>query len=179
MSPSDSELVVRCLAADQNAWRILVERYSRLVYSIPRRYGLSSADVEDVFQTVFSRFSRRLPLLRDPSRVPAWLIQTATRESWRVRKKTARGVQIDPATIETASPEEPDLADFEREQGVRDALAELDPRCRDLLTALFRETPPPSYETVANRLGIPVGSLGPTRSRCLEKLGSLLKERGY
>lgn len=178
MSESDAELIQRCLSNDQNAWRLLVERYSALVHSIPRRFGLSGADVDDVFQTVFTRFTRRLPLLRDHTRVSAWLIQTATRETWRVRKRSRRMPQIAPESIDSAAPDEPALADFETEQQVREALEELDPRCHSLLKALFAESPKPRYEEVAERLGIPVGSLGPTRSRCLEKLGRMLRERG-
>lgn len=176
--PSDAELISRCLADDQDAWRRLVERYSSLVHSIPRRYGLAGADVEDVFQTVFARLVRRLPLLRDHSRVAVWLIQTATRETWRVRNRGRRSTQFDAATTDLAAPEDPSLGDVEAEQHVRDAMQELDLRCRQLLTALFSESPRPSYDDVAERLGIPVGSLGPTRSRCLEKLGRLLQERG-
>lgn len=178
LTPSDAELIARCLADDQDAWRRLVERYSSLVHSIPRRYGLSRADADDVFQTVFVRLVRRLPLLRDHSRVSAWLIQTATRETWRVRNRSRRTAPIDPAALEPAAPEAPSLADFEAQQHVREAMLELDPRCRNLVTALFTESPRPSYDEVAERLAIPVGSLGPTRSRCLEKLGRLLEERG-
>lgn len=178
LTPSDAELIARCLADDQDAWRRLVERYSALVHSVPRRYGLSRADADDVFQTVFARLVRRLPLIRDHTRVSAWLVQTASRETWRVRNRGRRTAPIDPAALDPAAPDAPTLAEFETEQHVREALLELDPRCRNLLTALFSESPRPSYDEVAERLGIPVGSLGPNRSRCLEKLGRLLQERG-
>lgn len=178
MPLSDAELIARCLADDQDAWRRLVDRYSALVHSVPRRYGLSRADADDVYQTVFARLVRRLPLIRDHSRLAAWLVQTASRETWRVRNRGRRTAPIDPAALDPAAPDAPTLAEFETEQHVREALLELDPRCRNLLTLLFSESPRPSYDQVAERLGIPVGSLGPTRSRCLEKLGQLLQERG-
>ena len=178
MASSDADLIRRCIEGDQQAWCSLVERYGRLVYSIPRRYGLPSADVDDVYQTVFSRLVNRLPLLRDPTKIHVWLIQTATRESWRVRNRSRRQAQLESSAADEADTPEPSLSDLEQEQVVRGALRDLDPYCRDLLTGLFCEDPKPSYQELAVRLGIPPGSLGPTRSRCLDKLAKLLRERG-
>ena len=178
MAGSDADLVRRCIEGDQQAWCSLIERYGRLVYSIPRRYGLPAADVDDVYQTVFSRLVNRLPLLRDPTKIHVWLIQTATRESWRVRNRSRRHAQLDGTAENEADVDEPSLSSLEEEQLVRDSMRELDPYCRDLLTGLFCEDPKPSYQKLAARLGIPAGSLGPTRSRCLDKLAKLLRERG-
>lgn len=177
---SDPLLVRACLAGDDGAWNELVDRYGRLVYSIPRRLGLSEADAEDVFQNVFVTLLRSLGQLRDQTRLSAWLITTTRRETWRLGRTGARRAEDeldeslpadDPAALD-------DVLRWEREDGVRQAMLRLDGRCRELLTALFLEPATPSYEAVASRLGIPVGSIGPTRARCFKKLDAILRELG-
>ena len=99
--PDDPALVAACLAGDGRAWEAVVDRYGRLVYSIPRRAGLSEADADDVFQAVFVALLRALPGLRDQARLSSWLITTARRESWRVSARVrAGGVELDEAIAE-------------------------------------------------------------------------------
>ena len=88
MDRSDTELIEACLAGDPRAWDVLTRRYARLVYSIPRRYGFSEADCEDVLQTVMASLFRRLDGLRDHDRLAAWLAVTAHRASWRLSRDT-------------------------------------------------------------------------------------------
>lgn len=177
---SDPLLVRACLAGDEAAWEELIDRYGRLVYSIPRRLGLSESDADDVFQNVFVTLLRNLGSLRDQTRLSAWLITTTRREAWRLGRAGSRRAEDelneslpadDPAALD-------DVVRWEREQGVREALRRLDDRCRELLTALFLEPATPSYEVIASRLGIPVGSIGPTRARCFKKLDAILRELG-
>lgn len=175
---SDPALVQACLAGDEAAWEELVDRYGRLVYSIPRRNGLAEADADDVFQNVFATLFRRLGDLRDQTRLSSWLITTAHRESWRVGKLARRSVELDDGVASAAAPPLDEVARAEREQAVRQALRRLDGRCRELLTALFLAPETPSYEAIGARLGMPVGSIGPTRARCFTKLEAVLRELG-
>jgi RNA polymerase sigma factor (sigma-70 family) len=175
--PADSALVQACLAGDEAAWEALVERYGRLVYSVARRCGLGDADADDVFQVVFTMLVRHLGALRDQTRLASWLITTAYRESWRVGRANRSHVEIDDpaaAVVDTGAPPAELVAQAERDQLVREGLARLDPRCRELLTALFLEADTPSYEAIGRRLGMPIGSIGPTRARCFKKLEPIL-----
>jgi RNA polymerase sigma factor (sigma-70 family) len=176
---SDSALVQACLTGDERAWEELVERYGRLVYSIPRRMGLPAADADDVFQNVFSALLRHLAGLRDQTRLAPWLITTTRRESWRHGRSSARFVALDDSIVDQAPEAIEDVTRWEREQGVRQAMRRLDARCRALLSALFLDNTASSYEAVAARLGMPIGSIGPTRARCFRKLDAILRELGF
>lgn len=183
----DATLVARCRRGDEAAWRTLVLRYQRLVYAIVRRMGSDDHAAADIFQTVFSRLMEHLPKLADPSRLQAWIVTTAKREALLQRKRAQRTVSMhrtsaatehdaggwsddwEPAD-EAASPEQ-SLDDLQQLHTVRQALDKMDERCRQLLTLLFRdEDERVPYDEVARRLGVPVGSIGPTRARCLDKL---------
>jgi len=188
----DATLVARCRRGDEAAWRTLVMRYQRLVYAIVRRFGDDEHAAADVFQTVFSRLLQQLPKLADPSRLQAWVVTTAKREALLQRKRAQRTVSMhraaddsdgdagggwghdwEPAD-EADSPEQ-SLNDLQQLHSVRQALDQLDERCRSLLTLLFRdEDERVPYDEVARRLALPVGSIGPTRARCLGKLRALM-----
>lgn len=175
---SDPDLIARCLAGDQTAWTELVGRYHRLVFTVARRAGLSREDAEDTFQVVFTTLYRRLGGLHNQERLAAWLITTTHREAIRVRRRLT---PQDELREETATGEEPieDLVERETQrQTVREAMAALDDRCASLLRALFLETDQ-SYMGIAERLGVAVGSIGPTRARCLARLRALLNARGF
>jgi RNA polymerase sigma factor (sigma-70 family) len=171
---SDPKLVQACLAGDEAAWAKLVEKYQRLVLSVARKCGLSDADADDVFQTVFTILYRRLEGLTDQTRLSAWLITTTYRESWRFRKGGEGQTLLDETVEDSGTPPEELVAQTERERLVREAMARLDDRCRDLLTALFLSAEAPSYDQIATRFGMPIGSIGPTRARCFKKLESIL-----
>lgn len=175
---SDPGLVRACLAGDEAAWAELVDRYGRLVYSIPTRLGLAPADADDVFQHVFTTLFRQLPTLRDQTRLSAWLITTAQRESWRLGKLANRHAALDEAVVDNGDRPGDELAREEREQAVRQALRRIDERCSALLTALFLESATPAYDELARRLGMPIGSVGPTRARCFKKLEAILVDLG-
>jgi RNA polymerase sigma factor (sigma-70 family) len=178
----DAELVARCVRGDGSAWAALVQRYQRLVYAIVRRVGLDEHAAADVFQTVFSRLVQHLPRIADPSRLQAWIVTTAKREALLQRQRGQRNVSMTRAEesgdvaaeweLTDESPiAEQALDDLQQLNGLRVALDRLDARCRDLLLLLFRdEDDKLSYAEVARRLGTSVGSIGPTRARCLDKL---------
>ena len=173
---TDRSLIDDCLRGQHEAWNELVERYSRLVWSIARKHRLLDADAEDVHQTVFANLIRHLGDLRERERLSSWLITTATRECWRLQKRQSRGaISLNDQRDELAASESKDASD---EQLVRDAMTRLNARCQELLTALFRAVGEPSYPEIAERLGMPTGSIGPTRARCLARLEALLRELG-
>jgi len=159
---------------DQEAWRELVARYSPLLVSVIRRFGLSRSETEDVAQTVWLRMVEHLGTLREPHALPKWLITTGRREAMRHLSSGRRDRPHDPQTDTwpaLATDDDPDeaLDRAERHQALLAGLAELPARQRDLLVLLLVDPPIP-YVTISERTGIPVGSIGPTRARAIERL---------
>jgi len=177
-STDDAALCERCRAGDEAAWQALVERYAPLIWSIPRRYGLGRAACEDVFSEVCLALVRSLKGLRDPQTLPKWLIRTTTRATWEVARKGRASPPPEdlPALTGSAPPDEL-VSLLEEEQVVREGLQGLPERCRRLLELLYFAAATPSYDEIAAELGVPRGSLGPTRQRCLEKLRALVEPR--
>jgi RNA polymerase sigma factor (sigma-70 family) len=173
----DARLVVRCAAGEARAWEALVRRHERLVYAIGRSFRLSDEDLADVFQDVFAALLRGMPRLRDGRALVRWLASTTERiartTALRRRREAARehreGGAIDQLEDERG-PVGSELERAEREHEVRLALGAVSERCKRLLEALYYEDPAPSYGELSQRLGVPVGSLGPTRARCIERL---------
>ena len=173
--PSVTDLVTRARNSDQQAWDALVERYAPLIWSICRRYGLGGADADDVGQTVWLHLVDQLDHLREPAALAGWLATTTGRECPRVRRAAQRlqasgpvpGVEDIPD--EHAPIAEDELLTAERHAALREALTQLPPRCQQLMVLLL-EDPPLPYAQISVRLGIPVGSIGPSRARCLNKL---------
>jgi RNA polymerase sigma factor (sigma-70 family) len=175
---SDPTLVQACLAGDESAWNELIERYGRLVYSIPRRYGCPEDECDDIFQSVFSILIRRLDDLRDQTRLSAWLITTTRRECWRARKRRPATAELDEGSAAEDGDEGEVVERQERRHLVREGLRLLGGRCRDLLEALFLRPSEANYEEIARELGMKVGSIGPTRARCFRKLEEILRQIG-
>ena len=176
--PDDPTLVRRCLEGRPEAWDALVDRYARLVRSVPRRHGLDEADADDVAQATFILLHRSLGRLRDAERLASWLLTTAHRETWRVgRRRHGTAEQLLESVADVGAPDPADVVRWEREQAARQALAELGGRCEALLTRLFRD-PSPDYTGIARDLDMPVGSIGPTRARCFAKLAPILRRLG-
>ena len=188
MPDTDADLVAACLRGEQAAWDTLVDRYAALIYSIPLKYGLGQADAADVFQSVCVTLLEKLASLREPRVLPAWLITTTSRACWALLRQQAReqgwaGAELPSGEAEPSdpapAPDEAVLA-LERQHLVRQAVAQLSPRCRDLVERLFTDTQGvSSYRDLAAGLGIPLNSLGPTRARCLDQLRRLLDDAGY
>jgi RNA polymerase sigma factor (sigma-70 family) len=179
----DAALVQRCLEGDARAWDDLVRRYERLVYAIGISYHLEEADLGDCFQEVFGALVRGLPRLREPRALCRWLASTTDRVArayaLRIRRERAhRAADLyTDALAADQSAVGADLERLEQQALVRLAVADLPDRCRALLEALYYEDPAPAYAAVARRLGMPIGSLGPTRARCFERLRAILDER--
>lgn len=176
ISPEERRLAA-CRRGDANAWADLVRAYAALVYSVPKRKGLNQEDADDVFQRTFLALHSELPNLRSAQAVPKWLAVVAGRETMRlIRRRESRGeISIEPIADTAASDEtSAEHLGIEAAQSfeLRKRLAALPDRCRELLTRLYIEEQ--SYEEISAELSIPVGSIGPTRARCLAKLKSSL-----
>lgn len=189
--PDDSILVARCRAGDSSAWEMLVRRYQRLVHAIVHRAGLDEQAAADVFQTVFLRLLQNLPRITEPHRLQAWIVTTAKREAWLQYRRGARMVSLTatesgPAEAGTRADGEEELpadeapgpdetvARWQQIAQVQRALEGLDERCRALLQLLFGDEGI-GYDEAARRLELPIGSIGPTRARCLTKLRRLIE----
>jgi RNA polymerase sigma factor (sigma-70 family) len=166
-----SQLVGRAGAGDQAAWSELVDRYGAMVWAIARRCGLGPQDAADVSQVVWLHLVQHLGSLRQPERVGAWLATTAKRESLRVGKLRGREVPMAgergpdrPEPLEAAP--EAGLLAAEQNAELWRAFGSLPGRCQRLLRLLTAD-PPLGYAEVARVLGMPIGSIGPTRARCL------------
>jgi RNA polymerase sigma factor (sigma-70 family) len=167
-------LVTRASEGDQDAWYELVDRYAPLVYTICTRYRLSNHDIEDVGQNVWLLLVEKLGKLREPAALPGWLATTTARECLRVvtaaHKSERVGTGLDDSVVfvdDRAIDEEILVA--ERNAALRAAFAELPGRCQQLLAMLISDPPHP-YAEIHAKLGIPVGSIGPQRARCLDRL---------
>lgn len=188
---SDADLVRACRDGDAAAWRALIERYERLVYAIPLRMGLDRDDAADVFQLTCAALLNSLDAIHDPARLGGWLATVARRHSWATIRRRAGSVPLaeldDGAEAALAAGAAalgapgaavlaPDrIQSWELALWLDQGLVKLSAKCRDLLTALYLDVTEPSYVEVAARLGIPVGSIGPTRARCLERLRQVLE----
>ncbi len=168
-------LVIRARNGDKQAWDELVDRYAPLIWSICRRYRLRRADADDVGQGVWLRLVDQLGSLRDPAGLPGWLATTTQRECGRVlrasRKQEVPRQWPDAADIpdKVTGIAESELLRAERYAALRDAFTQLPPKSQQLIALLIQD-PPLSYAEISAKLGIPVGSIGPIRGRCLEKL---------
>jgi RNA polymerase sigma factor (sigma-70 family) len=178
-----ASLVAAAADGDRQAWEKIVESYGRLIWAIARNHRLSPGDAADVSQTTWLRLLEHIGRLSDPGRVGAWLATTARRECLRMRAKNRRTSPVsDEAIFELAQPraEAPDELDgallaAERSDAVQGAITKLPPACQQILQLMMLD-PPPSYEEIAAAIGRPIGSLGPSRRRCLEKLRVLLSD---
>jgi len=179
-SPGDplGELITAAVAGNQRAWAALYERYAPLVSAVCRRYRLAPSDVDDVSQVVWMRLVQNLGRLREPRALPGWIVTTGKHEALRVLELRRRTEPADPmidsrfdagpAAAGAAEVDE-NLHRYEQRQAVHDGLRQLRPEHRQLLLMLTADPQIP-YQEISRRLGIPTGSIGPTRARCLRKL---------
>ena len=169
-----AELLGRAAAGDQSAWVRIVDRYAPLVWSVARSFRLSSADAADVHQATWLRLVEQLDSIRDPQRLGAWLATTARREALALLRRASRDLptgdmhQLEPRLTPDQDPGT-ELLRRERDEDLWNAIGRLPGNCRNLLRLLLID-PAPSYAEVSAALEIPVGSIGPTRARCLEHL---------
>ncbi len=169
------DLVTRARTGDKQAWDALVERYAPLIWSICCNYRLGHADAQDVGQSVWLRLADHLDKIRDPAALPGWLATTTRRECGRILCAARRphapvcAVNAENLPDEQAGPADQELLAAERHTALREAFSRLPPDGQQLIAMLITDPPVP-YTEISARLGIPVGSIGPNRSRCLDKL---------
>jgi RNA polymerase sigma factor (sigma-70 family) len=178
-NPTEVTALVEASArGDQRAWNELVARFAHVVISVTRQYRLPEKDAEDVSQTVWLRLVEHLTEIRNPEALAGWLIATAKNECLRLIRLNRRTQPMDPSTEppvvgstgeDQATEPDVDLIRAERQDALRRGLWQLAPRDRELLLLLVHD-PPLSYAEIGSRMDMPVGSIGPTRKRCLEKL---------
>ena len=177
-------LVEECLRGSEQAWHALVDRYKGLIYSIPMRYGAPPQDAADIFQAVCLDLFNELPRLRETEALQGWLVRVTSNKCyhWKRRQDPA-AAELDEETVSGATngctPPSELLALVEQEQLVRESIAELPVRCRQMIELLFFEQPPMPYAEVARRLRLARGSIGFIRGRCLKRLKQILENKGF
>ena len=179
----DTRLVRECLGGGEQAWCALISKYKNLIFSIPLKYGFSPEDSTDIFQAVCLDLLSELPKLRKVKALPKWIMQITAHKCFHRRQQERRTEVSDPndKLFERRTPARAEgiLREAEDEQGLRQAMSELTPRCRQLVQMLFYDEPARPYQEIAEALGIAVGSIGFIRQRCLERLRKRLLEAGF
>jgi RNA polymerase sigma factor (sigma-70 family) len=168
---------------NQEAWAELVRRFGGMIASVGRRYGLSQADIGELQQTTWLRLVENIHRLKQPERVGGWLATTASRQSLQLAKRSSRyssGADHVLANLpDTSQPFDLELAPDSAEcRALQRAWDQLKPRCRNLLSLLMTEEGVVGYKELSQLLDMPIGSIGPTRARCLEHLRHLLADEG-
>lgn len=185
MQRTDEQLVAACRAGDESAWEVIVLRHQKILNSIPRRAGLGDDLAADILQDVFTTLFERLETLEKPEFLRAWLITTTRHKTIHLIRRETRGrprsIDDDEGEFAFEIADVRPLADevlvkLERDERIGRAFDELDDRCRRLLTMLYLAAETLPYTDVSEQLGIPLGSIGPTRARCLQKLVKFLPE---
>ena len=173
---SDQTLLGQCADGDERAWTLLVARYENLVYSEALKVGLNEEDAGDVFQQVWLELHRSLPRIRNATGLPRWLIVATRRLSYKVAARARRLVpSITREMVDPGSLPDQELQDVESRLRLEQALDQLGGSCAELLRMLFLQSSKQSYEEISDRTGLAVGSIGPTRARCLARLKKILE----
>lgn len=172
---------------DAAAWKAFVERASPLVWSVIRAHRLREDDAHEVYQTTWFRMAQHLRRIREPDKAGSWLATTARNECLKIIRVSGRTVPTgDTRLLDAPDPRTPELAVLQREEDSAEAerirlvwraFEQLDEKCRRLLRVLMA-SPPPSYREISAALGMSVGSIGPTRQRCLQRLRTVLAQEG-
>jgi RNA polymerase sigma factor (sigma-70 family) len=176
--PTDTQLIAACKRGDQRAWKTLVHKYERLVYSIARTMGLPEPDAADVTQSVFVELIHGLEFITNEEVIGAWLSTVTRRKVWKTFEQNRRERDSIATAAILAAPITDEYSEYMRADDidwVHQGLEQLSSRCRELLIALYFTRDPLSYQELSEALGVPLGSLGPTRGRCLEQLQTILR----
>lgn len=185
LGSEDADLIRRCRDGDQAAWESLVDRYQRLIFTIPRRAGLSDEQAADVFQDVFMTLFEKIDAIEQPERIRSWIVTTAKFKTWAL-VRSSKGL-YSPATdgelemeianiADTSALADDVLIELEEQHLIRMALAKLEERCRQILSMIYLSEPAASYVEVAAAIGVGETSISPLRSRCLKKLKDILSK---
>jgi RNA polymerase sigma factor (sigma-70 family) len=180
---SDLRLIRACLNGNEQAWSALIRKYKNLIYSIPIKYGASPEDAADIFQAVCLELFSELPRLRKKAALRSWLMTVTAHQAfhWKRRVRRRAEEELTPLVEETVGGDpSPDLIEqLEKEQMLREAVAQLPTRCQTMIRLLFYQEPQLSYREVAERLGLATGSIGFIRGRCLTRLQRTLEKLGF
>lgn len=179
---SDRDLIRRCREGSAGAWHQLLNKYERLVYSIPLRYGLSRDDAADIAQITFTILIQSLDGLSEDSRLGPWLATVARRHTWRLLERNRReaaserleGTDIAESVVLLGRSDADSIEHWELTEWLDAGLSKISEPCRKLLLALYFQPERSSYAEVAERLDMPVGSIGPSRARCIRRLKQML-----
>jgi RNA polymerase sigma factor (sigma-70 family) len=182
---TDKRLVRACLAGNEEAWPVLIDRYKKLIYSIPLKYGARPEDAADIFQSVWIEVFTHLSDLREGAALRGWLATITAHQALRWKRRHQQrtdheqiGVAEEALGMDLSLPSDA-TDEAEREQILRDATARLPPRCQEMIRMLFYIDPPLPYAEVARRLGLATGSIGFIRGRCLKRLQKNLTAMGF
>lgn len=184
LETSDGELLRACRRGDQMAWSTLVDRYQRLIFTIPRRAGLTEEQSADVLQEVFLTLFEKRDEIREPEKIRSWIVTTAKFKTWSVVRggkgfyapETEEEMEREMASLADEAPlADAILIELEEQHQIRTALKELEERCRQILSLIYLTEPSASYAEVARIIGVGETSISPLRARCLQKLAKILK----
>lgn len=182
---SDAELVKACRRGEETAWNELVDRFQRLIFTVPRRAGLSEEQAADVLQEVFLTLFEKLDEIKQPEKIRSWLVTTAKFKTWSVvrsRKgfyspETEEAMELEMASLSDAAPlADERLIELEQQHLIRMALSELEERCQKILSLIYLQDAAASYAEVAEAIGVGETSISPLRARCLKKLQKILEK---
>jgi RNA polymerase sigma factor (sigma-70 family) len=181
LEKSDAQLLLACRQGDETAWNELVERFQRLIITIPRRAGLSEEQSADIFQEVFLTLFEKLDDIEQPEKIRSWLVTTTKFKTWGAARDKMPNYSIDNGESDTAYslPDKSPLTDeilieLEEQHLIRTAVKNLEERCQKILTMIYLREPAASYSEVAFAVGVGETSISPLRARCLRKLAKLL-----
>lgn len=185
LEKSDADLIAQCRRGDETAWNALVDRYQRLIITIPRRAGLSEEQAADVLQEVFLTLFEKLDEIEQPEKIRSWIVTTAKFKTWGARRgeknfyspDTEEEMEAEMANVPDAAPLADDvLVELEQQHLIRTALKDLEERCQTILSMIYLRDAAASYAEVAQAIGVGETSISPLRSRCLKKLAKILEK---
>lgn len=169
-------LIEACRKGDPQAWDTFLERYGRLIWSVALRSGANQTEAEEVFQRSWVAIIEGIGRLDRSDRVHSWVAGITRHQTWRLfdeHRRSRRFHSLEtayPHESETGAPQERALLAGEAGARAHQALSQLDDRCRELLSHLFLADPPLDYQEISRRTGLAIGSIGPIRARCLDRL---------
>ena len=182
---SDAELVAACRHGDESAWNKLVDRYQRLIITIPRRAGLSEEQAADILQEVFLTLFEKLDEIEQPDKIRSWIVTTAKFKTWGAVRgeknfyspESEEEMEAEMANLPDASPlAEEVLIELEQQHLIRTALKKLGDKCQKILSMIYLQDAAASYAEVARKIGVGETSISPLRARCLKKLAKILSK---
>ncbi len=183
LEKSDAELIAACRRGNELAWNKLVDRYQRLIITIPRRTGLSEEQAADILQEVFLTLFEKLDEIEQPDKIRSWIVTTAKFKTWGAVRgekgfyspESEQEMEAEMANLPDASPlADERLIELEQQHLIRTALKELEERCQKILSMIYLQDAAASYAEVAQEIGVGETSISPLRARCLKKLAKVL-----